>query len=92
MNKVLGRLPDLGEELALCHLDAMCKDIQKMYSPGAQVNVASDGVLFNGGSINQSRIAFSSCLPLLHQISLELPTKILGTTEKHYRPSYLKKA
>lgn len=47
VNKVLGHLPDLGEELALCLLHAMAKDVEKVYTPGAQVNIASDGVLFN---------------------------------------------
>lgn len=47
-NKVLGNLPDLGEELALRRLHAMGMDIGKVYPPGAQVNIASDGVLFNG--------------------------------------------
>ncbi|KAL8650634.1 MAG: hypothetical protein Q9226_005055 [Calogaya cf. arnoldii] len=46
-NKVLGHLPDLGEELALGRLHAMGMDIGKVYPPGAQVNIASDGVLFN---------------------------------------------
>lgn len=49
MNKVLGHLPDFGEELALRRLHAMGKDIKKVYAPGAQVNIATDGVLFNGG-------------------------------------------
>lgn len=48
MNKVLGYLPDLGEELALSRLHAMGEDIKKVYTPGAEVNIASDGVLFNG--------------------------------------------
>ena len=53
---MLGYLPDLGEELALCRLHAMGKDIEKVYTPGAQVNIASDGVLFNGESKRESMI------------------------------------
>jgi pyoverdine/dityrosine biosynthesis protein Dit1 len=45
---VLGHLPDLGEELALCRLNAMAADVAKIYSFGAIVNIASDGILFNG--------------------------------------------
>ena len=47
-DKVLGSLPDLGEELALCHLDNMAQEIKKVYMPGARVNIATDGLLFNG--------------------------------------------
>ncbi|KAH0365162.1 hypothetical protein KCU65_g6341, partial [Aureobasidium melanogenum] len=46
-NKVLGHLPDLGEELALRRLNAMAEDVKKVYNLGAVVNIASDGVLFN---------------------------------------------
>ncbi|OCK74769.1 hypothetical protein K432DRAFT_363146 [Lepidopterella palustris CBS 459.81] len=47
VDKVLGHLPDLGEELALCRLDALAKDVGRVYAPGAYVNIATDGVLFN---------------------------------------------
>ena len=48
MNKVLGHLPDLGEELALELLHRMGTDVEKVYAPGAQITIATDGVLFNG--------------------------------------------
>ena len=47
-NKVLGHLPDLGEELALRRLNAMAENVKEVYQFGAVVNIASDGVLFNG--------------------------------------------
>jgi pyoverdine/dityrosine biosynthesis protein Dit1 len=47
-NKVLGHLPDLGEELALRRLNAMAESVKEVYEFGAVVNIASDGVLFNG--------------------------------------------
>lgn len=47
MEKVIGALPDFGEELALARLDALCRDIQKVYSPGAEVHIATDGLVFN---------------------------------------------
>lgn len=53
MNKVLGHLPDLGEELALCRLNALGEDVMELYAPGAVVNIASDGVLFNGENNKQ---------------------------------------
>ena len=46
-SKVLGRLPDLGEELALRHLDGLCANIRDVYPPGAEVWVQSDGLVYN---------------------------------------------
>ncbi|KAI0399761.1 transferase family protein [Xylaria palmicola] len=45
--KVLGKLPDRAEELALDRLNTMCKRIQKIYPPGAQVTIISDGITYN---------------------------------------------
>ncbi|PYH98634.1 hypothetical protein BO71DRAFT_395009 [Aspergillus ellipticus CBS 707.79] len=47
VSKVLGHLPDLGEELSLLRLNALCQDIQRVYAPGATVTIATDGALFN---------------------------------------------
>lgn len=47
MEKVIGALPDFGEELALARLDALCRDIAKVYTPGAEVHIATDGLVFN---------------------------------------------
>jgi len=46
--KVLGRLPDLGEQIGLLTLEAMCGEIRKVYAPGAQVTICSDGRIFSG--------------------------------------------
>lgn len=46
VEKVLGALPDFGEELALARLDRLCKDIGNIYAPGAEVHVATDGLVF----------------------------------------------
>ena len=43
-----GALPDLGEELALARLHNLCEDIGKVYEHGAQVTIATDGLVFNG--------------------------------------------
>lgn len=48
VDKVLGRLPDLGEELALAHLNGLCETIREAYGPGAEITVVSDGVVYNG--------------------------------------------
>lgn len=45
--KVLGRLPDMGEEIALKFLDGVCAEINDLYSPGARVSICSDGRVFS---------------------------------------------
>jgi len=45
--KVLGQLPDMGEELALRSLDEMCEDIRRHYGPGAGILICSDGRVFS---------------------------------------------
>lgn len=45
-NKVLGTLPDLGEEIALLSLQSMCEDIARVYKPGAEITICADGRLF----------------------------------------------
>jgi len=46
--KVLGALPDLGEEIALQCLQGLCDNIRQIYKPGAEVSIASDGLVYNG--------------------------------------------
>ena len=45
--KVLGTLPDKAEELALRFLNGLCERIQKIYPPGAQIKLCSDGRVFS---------------------------------------------
>lgn len=47
-DKVLGVLPDLGEELALKHLDGLCEKIKAVYEFGAECHITSDGLVYNG--------------------------------------------
>lgn len=47
-SKVLGTLPDKGEDVALARLNGMCAAIQEIYDPGARLIVVSDGVVYNG--------------------------------------------
>ena len=49
-DKVLGTMPDLGEELALAHLNGLCENIAQVYEPGADVYISSDGLVYNGES------------------------------------------
>jgi len=51
VDKVTGALPDLGEELAIARLNALCVDIGKVYEHGAEVHIATDGLVFNGMQI-----------------------------------------
>jgi len=48
VDKTLGALPDLGEELALQHLNGLCESIKDVYEPGATVTITSDGLVYNG--------------------------------------------
>lgn len=45
--KVFGAHPDMAERLSLEFLNNLCKQIQKIYSPGAHVILCSDGRVFN---------------------------------------------
>jgi len=47
VSKVLGSLPDCGEEIALLHLDAMCRAIGDVYKHGAKLYIVSDGLMYN---------------------------------------------
>ncbi|KAJ5748033.1 uncharacterized protein N7511_009729 [Penicillium nucicola] len=47
MDKVLGALPDLGEELGLARLVNLCQDIKAVYPPGAVVVIVTDGLCYN---------------------------------------------
>jgi hypothetical protein len=49
--KVLGSMPDLGEKLALAHLDGLCSNIAAVYERGAEVHILSDGLVYNGSSV-----------------------------------------
>lgn len=46
-NKVLGKLPDLGEYKSLEVLNSLCESIKTLYPPGACVTICSDGHVFS---------------------------------------------
>ena len=46
LTKVLGTLPDLGEEIALNFLQSLCDDIRQVYAPGARISICADGRVF----------------------------------------------
>ena len=45
--KVLGTLPDKGEEVALSHLNGLCLAIKDVYEHGANVYIVSDGLMYS---------------------------------------------
>jgi hypothetical protein len=47
-DKVLGALPDLGEEIALAKLQSLCDNIRDVYEHGADCYITSDGLVYNG--------------------------------------------
>lgn len=49
--KVLGKLPDRAEEIALAHLNGLCQAITDVYPPGAKLTIISDGLVYNGEAI-----------------------------------------
>jgi hypothetical protein len=63
VDKVLGTMPDLGEELALDRLNDLCSRIAKIYPPGAMVLIATDGACYNGKNTYTSMMcACDECL------------------------------
>jgi len=46
-DKVLGPLPDLGEELTMLNFEAFNAEMKSVYAPGVKILVASDGYMFN---------------------------------------------
>ena len=48
--KALESLPDLAEEIGLQCLQGVCNSIRPVYEPGAEIYIASDGLVYNGES------------------------------------------
>jgi pyoverdine/dityrosine biosynthesis protein Dit1 len=47
LRKVLGTLPDLAEQQALCHLQQVCDRLTATYPPGVRLIICSDGLVFS---------------------------------------------
>lgn len=65
--KVLGRLPDMGEEIALNFLDTVCAEIDRLYSPGARISICSDGRVFSDlvGVVEEAVTSYAAELRLM---------------------------
>lgn len=48
LHKTLGSYPDKAEEIALQHMEGLCKMIKDIYPRGAELCVVSDGLMYNG--------------------------------------------
>lgn len=46
-DKVLGKLPDKGESLAIQNINEVCMKIKSLFSPGTDFTIVSDGIVFN---------------------------------------------
>ncbi|KAF8323622.1 Pyoverdine/dityrosine biosynthesis protein-domain-containing protein [Cantharellus anzutake] len=45
-DKVLGTLPDMAEEIVLRRLEDLCRSLEDLYPPGAQLHIVSDGIVY----------------------------------------------
>jgi hypothetical protein len=77
--KVLGRLPDKAEELALARLESICQRIESIYPPGATIMIISDGLVYNGKRCPKP-LGFSSNNSRLtkHRSSQRLRSRYMG--------------
>ncbi|KAE8393829.1 Pyoverdine/dityrosine biosynthesis protein-domain-containing protein [Aspergillus alliaceus] len=74
-DKVIGVLPDRGEEIALRQLHAFARNVKKVYPPGARISIISDGHVFSDciGVDDKTVDEYGERLKELnHAISLEL--------------------
>lgn len=46
-DKVIGRLPDLGEQVALENFLTFDSKVKEVYAPGVRITLVSDGIVFN---------------------------------------------
>ncbi|MEJ2404625.1 MAG: L-tyrosine/L-tryptophan isonitrile synthase family protein [Candidatus Thiodiazotropha sp.] len=47
IDKTFGTLPDMGEYMALTHLDDICDEINSIYPNGCELTILSDGTTFS---------------------------------------------
>jgi hypothetical protein len=77
--KVLGRLPDKAEELALRRLESICERIEAIYPPGATIMIISDGLVYNGRQfITPSGLIYDNSLLTSHRSSQRLRSRYMG--------------
>jgi hypothetical protein len=57
IDKVLGLLPDLGEEIALARLEGLCADLERKFCK-TKLSIVSDGLVYNGMLHQQTKLEF----------------------------------
>jgi pyoverdine/dityrosine biosynthesis protein Dit1 len=76
--KVLGELPDLGEQVSLGFLQSLCDYVSHFYKPGARITICSDGHVFgdivgvSDGSVTAYREGLADMIDTLRLSSLDL--------------------
>lgn len=66
LDKVIGRHPDLGEELGLARLNHVCEEIRKVYIHGALLHLIADGPVYNGKPAPRGALKCHSLLKSIH--------------------------
>lgn len=80
--KVIGVLPDSGEEVALAHINGLAAAIEDAYPPGAKVFIVSDGLMYNDiFGVSDQEVWKYGCA--LRQIAQERGLKNLGFLRLH---------
>lgn len=46
-DKVIGKLPDMAEEVSLRNFEDFNRQVQNVYSPGVEISIVNDGYVFN---------------------------------------------
>ena len=73
--KVLGPLPDLGEEIALTFLQGLCDEIHQVYPSGARLTICADGRVF------ADLVQVSDADVSAYNDALKVQMRRLGTTD-----------
>lgn len=96
VTKVLGTLPDLGEELALLRLDAFCEQVGKFYAPGCELLIMSDGRVFadcvgvDDEVVSQYRDALHGLVRTKHILFDTLDNHVQGATHDAVRAEMMR--
>lgn len=90
--KVLGELPDLGEQMALEFLQSLCDHISHFYQPGARITICSDGHVFGDvvGVSDESVTAYRESLEAMIQESNWNSLELFGLDDAFDSKNYPK--
>lgn len=79
-DKVLGEKPDMGEQLTIENFKRFNKQVKEIYSPGAEIIVASDGYLFNDllGVADKTVDTYGQ---IMKEFSSDSPVKLMNLSD-----------